>query len=98
MLSYPVNMWLPADTPHQACVLDVMRHLPRSLFSDSQMEIIEWGLEMFGIHNLPSVAVMKEINDDLQMRCGFDTIQNKGPLGHTYYVNDLSAIIAQVRI
>lgn len=78
-------------------MLDILRHLPRSLFSDAQMEIILWGMQMFGVHNLPSQAVMKEFDEALQKSCGIDSIRYKGPLGHTYYVNHLGSIIAQVR-
>lgn len=62
------------------------------------MEIINWGLAMFGVDNLPSLDVMKDIDDALQDMCGIDTIRHKGPLGHVYYLNDLAAIIAQVRL
>lgn len=90
--SYPI---LLTQLP-QTCILDVLRHLPRSLFSDAQMDIIRWGMEMFGVNNLPSSAVMKEIDEMLQLSCGIDTIRYKGPFGHTYYVNHLGSIIAQV--
>jgi hypothetical protein len=60
------------------------------------MDIIRWGMEMFGVNNLPSSAVMKEIDEVLQMGCGIDTIRYKGPFGHLYYVNHLGSIIAQV--
>ena len=90
--SYPILL-----TQHpQTCVLDVLCHLPHSLFSDAQMDIIRWGMEMFGINNLPSSAVMKKIDEVLQLSCGIDTIRYRGPFGHTYYVNHLSSIISQV--
>ena|SRR5882762_6885923 len=71
-------------------------HLPWSLFSDAQMDTIRWEMEMFGVNNLPLSAVMKEIDQVLQMSCGIDTIQYKGAFGHPYYVNHLGSIIAQV--
>jgi hypothetical protein len=71
------------------CILDVLRHLPHTLFSDAQME-------MFGVKNLPSEAVVKYIDEVLQMSCGIDTIWYKGPFGHPYYTNHLSSIIVQV--
>ncbi|CDO68416.1 hypothetical protein BN946_scf184815.g63 [Trametes cinnabarina] len=79
----------------QTCVLDIVRHLPRSLFSDSQMEIILWCLGVLGIDNCPSLFVLKTIDRMLQSHCGIESIRYRGPLGHVYYVNDLSAIIAQ---
>ena len=51
---------------YQSCVLDVLRHLPRSLFSDSQMEIISWGMAVLGVDDLPSISSMENVSDDLQ--------------------------------
>ena len=41
---------------------------------------------------------MQTLNAMLQKMCGVDSIKYKGALGHTYYVNNLAQIIAQVRI
>ncbi|KAI9067152.1 hypothetical protein FKP32DRAFT_1684097 [Trametes sanguinea] len=79
----------------QTCVLDIVRHLPRSLFSDSQMEIILWCLGVLGIDERPSLFVLKTIDKMLQSHCGIESIRFHGPLGHVYYVNDMAAIIAQ---
>ncbi|KAI0825276.1 hypothetical protein BC628DRAFT_262703 [Trametes gibbosa] len=86
--------WFPwPDKP--TCVLDVLRHLPRSLFSDSQMEVILWSMDMLGIDHRPSLAVLKSVDQMLQAYCGIDSIRYEGPLGHVYYTNDLAAILAQ---
>ncbi|KAI0754107.1 hypothetical protein C8Q80DRAFT_346349 [Daedaleopsis nitida] len=77
------------------CVLDILRHLPRSLFSDSQMEVILWSYAMLGIDNRPSVAMLKTVDELLQAQCGIGSIRYKGPLGHVYYANDMGAIMAQ---
>ena len=53
------------------------------------------GMEMFGINNLPSSAVMKKIDEVLQLSCGIDTIWYRGLFKHTYYVNHLGSIISQ---
>lgn len=74
-----------------------MRHLPRSLISDSQMEIILWSVAMLGIANRPSVAMLKTVDEILQARCGIESIRYQGPLGHVYYANDLGSLMAQVR-
>ncbi|KAI0040193.1 hypothetical protein FA95DRAFT_912230 [Auriscalpium vulgare] len=88
------SAWFPWPDK-AACILDILRHLPRSLFSDSQMEIIRWGLAMFGIDNIPSVSWMKELDSDLQRIYGIRTLRHTGALGHIYYTNSLSDIIAQ---
>ncbi|KAI0357218.1 hypothetical protein OH77DRAFT_1495041 [Trametes cingulata] len=79
----------------QSCVLDIVRHLPRSLFSDSQMEIILWCLGVLGVDNVPSLFVLKTLDKMLQSHCGITSIRHRGPLGHIYYVNELAAILAQ---
>ncbi|KAJ3720040.1 hypothetical protein C8R42DRAFT_583769 [Lentinula raphanica] len=78
-----------------ACILDLCRHLPWGIFSDAQMEIINWALNAFGIDNVPSVNVMKSIDEYLQSLCGINTTRHQGALGHVYYMNDLAGIIRQ---
>lgn len=73
-----------------------MRHLPRSLFSDNQMETILWCLSMLGLDNRPSLSTLKKVDVLLQEHCGIESIHYKGPLGHVYYANDLAMIITQV--
>lgn len=60
------------------------------------MEIINWGLSAFGIDNIPSVDVMKSIDEYLQSLCGIHTARYEGALGHIYYMNNLAGIIRQV--
>ncbi|KAE9385484.1 hypothetical protein BT96DRAFT_949810 [Gymnopus androsaceus JB14] len=78
-----------------ACILDLFRHLPRGIFSEAQMEIVTWALSAFGINNVPSVDVMKSVDDYLQSLCGIHTVHHQGALGHIYYMNDLAGIIRQ---
>ncbi|KAF8234111.1 hypothetical protein L208DRAFT_1551527 [Tricholoma matsutake] len=86
--------WYPW-TEKATCILDILQHLPHAIFSDEQMRVILWGMEVFGINGLPSVEVMKDIDRLLQSYCGVDTIQYKGVFGHVYYVNDLGKLIVQ---
>ena len=62
------------------------------------MEIVTWALSAFGINNVPSVDVMKSVDDYLQSLCGIHTVRYQGALGHIYYMNDLAGIIRQVRV
>ena len=82
----------------QGCVLNVLRHLPRSLFSDAQVETILWACTALGVDQLPSIRTLKTIDKKLQSLCGIDTIRHEGRMGHLFYINSLSQIIAQVRI
>ncbi|PBK90657.1 hypothetical protein ARMGADRAFT_866159, partial [Armillaria gallica] len=77
------------------CTLDILMHLPRSVFSQQQLDLFLWILKENGVDDVPSVKSMKSLNAKLQMLCGIDSIAYKGALGNLYYVNSLSQIIAQ---
>lgn len=78
--------------------MDILNHLPRSTFSDKQLELLCWMLEINGVDNVPSVKQMKAQQTGLQERIGLKTIEKSGAFGHPYFVNDLGEIIAQVRL
>jgi hypothetical protein len=73
-------------------------HLPRSVFLHRQLDLFLWLLKVNDVDDVPSVRSMQTLNAMLQSMCGVDSIKYKGALGHSYYVNSLSHIIAQVRI
>jgi len=73
-------------------------HLPRSVFSHRQLDLFLWLLKVNDVDDVPSVKSMQTLNAMLQKMCGVDSIKYKGALGHSYYVNSLSQIIAQVFI
>ncbi|KAK0462782.1 hypothetical protein IW261DRAFT_1613923 [Armillaria novae-zelandiae] len=78
-----------------SCTLDIFMHLPRSAFSQHQLDLFLWLLEANQVDDLPSVSSTKKLNNVLQKLCGVDSIRYEGALGHQYYVNSLSQIIAQ---
>ncbi|KAH6880930.1 hypothetical protein BKA70DRAFT_1446935 [Coprinopsis sp. MPI-PUGE-AT-0042] len=77
------------------CVLDLLMHLPRSLFSERQLGAILWAMAFTGGRELPSVDQMKGYNKTLQSLCGINTIPHKGVFGNLYSLNDISQIVAQ---
>ncbi|KAL6306470.1 hypothetical protein BKA93DRAFT_840752 [Sparassis latifolia] len=77
------------------CTLDILMHLPRSVFSQCQLDLFLWLLKVNGVDDVPSVKSMQSLNTALQKMCGIDSIAYKGALGHNYYVNSLPQIIAQ---
>jgi len=79
-----------------ACTIDILMHLPRSVFSQRQLDILLWLLHVNGIHDLPSPRAMKKIEAAMQEAHGVRTIPYDGALGHKYYVNSLADMIAQV--
>ncbi|KAI6111303.1 hypothetical protein F5141DRAFT_1188430 [Pisolithus sp. B1] len=87
-------MWFPW-LDKQMCILDILQHLPCSLFSDMQLQVILWGLSILGVDNIPSTWVLKDIDNSLQSQYGIPSVHYQGALGHMYYVNYLPSIIAQ---
>ncbi|KAJ7710473.1 hypothetical protein B0H17DRAFT_914738 [Mycena rosella] len=77
------------------CTLDILMHLPRSVFSHRQLDLFLWLLKVNQVDDVPSVKVMQNLNSALQKMCGIDSIPYNGALGHKYYVNSLPQIIAQ---
>ncbi|KAJ7175680.1 hypothetical protein C8R46DRAFT_1249207 [Mycena filopes] len=77
------------------CTLDVLMHLPRSVFSHRQLELFIWLLKVNNVDDVPSVKSMQELNAMLQKLCGIESIAYNGALGHKYYVNSMAQIIAQ---
>ncbi|KAF8527809.1 hypothetical protein JB92DRAFT_3107408 [Gautieria morchelliformis] len=77
------------------CSLDILMHVPRSVFSDRQVDLFLWMLKVNGIDDVPSVKGMKTLNASMQHLCGIDSIKYTGALGHRYYVNNLAQLIAQ---
>lgn len=78
--------------------MDFIRHIPRFPFSDRQTHLIVTLLRKLGFQNVPSASTLKDLDSALQKAFGIQTIRYEGALGHIYYVNDIRAIIAQVRI
>lgn len=71
-------------------------HLPRSVFSQRQLDLFLWLLKVNNVDDVPTVKSMQAVNAALQKMCGVDSIAYDGALGHRYFVNSLSQIIAQV--
>ncbi|KAG2126284.1 hypothetical protein DEU56DRAFT_743067 [Suillus clintonianus] len=77
------------------CTLDILMHLPRSVFSERQIDILLWLLRVNNVDDVPSVKSVKLIKDTIQRLCGIRSIPYDGALGHKYYVNSLPDIIRQ---
>ncbi|KAI5985257.1 hypothetical protein EDD15DRAFT_2511676 [Pisolithus albus] len=87
--------WSSMPTSAYMCILDILRHLPRSLFSDSQLHVFLWGLSVLGVDSVPSTRTLKDLDNSLQSQYGVPSIRYQGSLGHVYYVNHLPSLIAQ---
>ncbi|KAK0488234.1 hypothetical protein EDD18DRAFT_1081691 [Armillaria luteobubalina] len=70
-----------------ACTLNILMHLPCSVFSHEQLDLYLWLLEANKVDNVPSVKSMQALNERLQKMCGIDTMHKKGALSHLYYLN-----------
>ncbi|KAF8883584.1 hypothetical protein CPB85DRAFT_1442386 [Mucidula mucida] len=86
--------WYPW-TNRLECTLDILMHLPRSVFSHKQLDLFLWLLSANSVPDVLSVKSMQTLNERLQKLCGIESIRYNGALGHVYYVNSLADIIAQ---
>ncbi|KAK7464371.1 hypothetical protein VKT23_006538 [Stygiomarasmius scandens] len=86
--------WFPWED-RVTCTLDILMHLPRSIFSSRQLDLFLWLLRVNGVQDVPSVKSMKDLNSKLQALYGIETYKYKGALGHVYYVNSIADIVAQ---
>ncbi|KAJ3890860.1 hypothetical protein GG344DRAFT_48586, partial [Lentinula edodes] len=76
--------WFPWPN-RTACTLDILMHLPRSVFSVRQLDLFLWLLRVNGIEDATSVKTMKELDTKLQNLYGIQTFKYKGAFGHLYY-------------
>ncbi|THU76270.1 hypothetical protein K435DRAFT_813558, partial [Dendrothele bispora CBS 962.96] len=68
------------------CSLDILMHLPRSVFSEKQLDLFLWLLNINKLPaEIPSVDSMKALNEKLQKLYGVNSIRKQGALGHVYY-------------
>ncbi|KAF8486509.1 hypothetical protein JB92DRAFT_3085578 [Gautieria morchelliformis] len=87
---------LPIQQDVWTCSLDILMHLPRSVFSRRQLDIFLWMLKVNGMDDVPSVKAQKLVNASIQHLCGIDTVKYNGATGHKFYVNNLAQLIAQM--
>ncbi|KAI6014952.1 hypothetical protein EDC04DRAFT_2903843 [Pisolithus marmoratus] len=88
------HAWFPWPDK-QTCILDILQHLPCSLFSDAQLHVFLWGLSVLGVDSVPSTRVLKDLDNSLQSQYRIPSIRYQGSLGHVYYINHLPSLIAQ---
>ncbi|KAF6758633.1 hypothetical protein DFP72DRAFT_887757 [Ephemerocybe angulata] len=77
------------------CTLDIMLHLPRSVFSNKQMDLFLWLLRMNGVGGRSSVKSFLRYCDETQKLYGVKSHLYEGSLGHRFYVNDLGQLLGQ---
>ncbi|KAI6026090.1 hypothetical protein EDC04DRAFT_2606176 [Pisolithus marmoratus] len=81
------NEWFP--WPNKlTCTIDILMHLPHSVFSQCQVDLLTWLLHI-------NVRTLKILEDGLQKICGIETLPFTGAFGHKYHMNSFSDIIAQ---
>ncbi|KAH7917685.1 hypothetical protein BV22DRAFT_1025951, partial [Leucogyrophana mollusca] len=85
--------WSPWNS-RLSCTLDVISHLPRANFSDKDLEVMLWLLQMNGVNEIPSVGQVKALSDFLDTTSGVQTKRYMGAFGHAYHVVRLQSLIA----
>ncbi|KIY71216.1 hypothetical protein CYLTODRAFT_487432 [Cylindrobasidium torrendii FP15055 ss-10] len=76
-------------------LLDLLMHLPRSVFSERQLALFTWILGEAGVRQVPSVNAMKDMNQRMQEMCGIETKAYRSENGNVYHVNDFARIVEQ---
>lgn len=80
----------------QSATLDIVQNFPRTSFSDMELQVMTWLLAVNRVNYVPSISQLKSQQEDLRNHFAVQTKKYDGALGHTYYVNSLAGIIAQV--
>jgi hypothetical protein len=57
---------LLSNYPFKECTVDILMHLPRSVFSTRQLDLFLWMLKVLGVDDTPSVKQMNDIDKKLQ--------------------------------
>lgn len=77
--------------------MDTMSAFPRSLFSESEMEVTRWFAARLGAGEVPSVQQVKNHRKGVLAAAGVSPTLREGKLGHVYSMLDFSAILKHVR-
>lgn len=76
--------------------MDTISHLPRTVFSENDLDVVAWALKTSGVASVPSTHAVKSTSNSLDKLCGVETKKYEGPLGHTYHVVSLASLIQMV--
>ncbi|KAF7436274.1 hypothetical protein PC9H_003103 [Pleurotus ostreatus] len=69
--------WFPWPDK-ETCILDVLRHLPGSMFSQTQYETILWTIHSLGVNNVPTIDAIRSFEAEIQRRCGIRSLRFEG--------------------
>ncbi|KAK1221457.1 hypothetical protein PQX77_015737 [Marasmius sp. AFHP31] len=64
-----MHQWFPWDS-RLTCSLNIMMHIPQSLFSTPQLDLFLWLFQVNGVSDVPSIKTMKKLNEYLQKLFG----------------------------
>lgn len=78
--------------------MDIMTAFPRSLFSESEMEVTLWFARRLGVNRVPSVQQVKNHRHEVLAVAGASPILHEGNIGHVYSMLDLATILRHVSV
>lgn len=78
--------------------MDVMTAFPRSLFSESEMEVTRWFASRLGASCVPSVRQVKDHRHEVLTVAGASPTLREGKLGHVYSMLDLATLLKHVSV
>lgn len=76
--------------------MDIMTAFPRSLFSESEMEVTRWFARWLGVSHVPSVQQVKNHCHEVLAVAGASPTLYEGEIGHVYSMLDLATILRHV--
>ncbi|KIY72157.1 hypothetical protein CYLTODRAFT_465626 [Cylindrobasidium torrendii FP15055 ss-10] len=77
------------------CFLDILDNLPRLRFSEEQMKMILWVMSECGAHDVPSLNAFRQMQKDLRVTSGIETVTTTSDLGNVFSTNSLSDIVSK---
>ncbi|KAJ3559218.1 hypothetical protein NM688_g473 [Phlebia brevispora] len=84
--------WWPWNDKKEA-LLDILGAFPRSMFSETELEVTRWFAENLGITNLPSVKQVKDHRERILAVAGAAPKVIRSELGNLYAHNSIKVLL-----
>lgn len=79
-------------------LLDLLDNLPRLRLSDPHMRTIMFVMKELGVKSVPSLDTLRRLQAQLREHVSVPTSLRSSSRGHIFYVNEIGAQIAKVRL
>jgi hypothetical protein len=82
----------------QMYLLDMLDNLPRLRMSNKHMEAVLFVLKESGARDVPSLGTLRRLQSKLSEKTSAKPTRHVSTDGNVYYINDIAAQVADVRI